>query len=245
MLKRLIAAAALALAATSAWAGNVVVGVGAGSCGYAVSALNTGAAPSCVASPTAVSTATPQPTPTVVNTATPAPTATVQPSPTVIASLPLSLANGGFGIDMSSSFAFQTSKSLGTAGANGAYTAQSIVRVTLPASLSSVTGDIYYELVTSDGTHLCTTGGKMVLTCIRESGGTMGVAKATQNATNSAGVCSTGASLTTSVLTFGTSTGTNTCDLTAANTISTGTATSNTAYLSVIPVGNAGTWSVP
>jgi hypothetical protein len=50
MLKRLLFAAALVLVAASARAGNITVGVGSGSCSFAVSVLNIGAAPTCATS---------------------------------------------------------------------------------------------------------------------------------------------------------------------------------------------------
>lgn len=175
------------------------------------------------------------------STATPAPTAS--PAPTI--SYPISQANGGFGIDMSTAPAslFKSSKSLGTAGLNGGTGSPiSFARITLAAN-ESTSGVVFYDLKTSDGTHIIDVGGIVVINCSRESSGAPTTAAiSTVTAAVQAGHASTAASLGTLNLAFATSTGTGTCDLNAEITIGVGTAITNTMKFWTIPLGQ-GTWS--
>lgn len=215
MLLRSILSAALVLVGASAWAGGINI----------------------------IPTATPAPTATAAPTATVQPSPTAQPSPTSIASLPLSLANGGFGTDMSTVFLKQT-KNMGTAGANGGFAATAVVRVAL-GTTEAAAAIFEYALLTMDGSgRWVVQAGHVPFVCGRETGGTTagalpGAPTGTQVV---AGVLTTGASLSGGVALSRTNNAAS-CDLNVALTVTVGTATSNTLYWNLWPLSPGGTWT--
>lgn len=162
---------------------------------------------------------------------------------TKIISLPLSLVNGGFGVDYSNpNPVLKQSKDMGTAAANGGFAATGFVRVTVGAG-QIARGRIEYLVVASDGTHLSYQGGIHIITCSQEtSGGLVTQSKSTVGAQNFTGANSTVGSLAVGTITWLVTTGVGTCDFTVAETITTGTATSNILYWEVWPIGQ-GTWA--
>lgn len=156
---------------------------------------------------------------------------------------PVTQAQGGFGVDMSSPASiYRQLKNLGTGGTNGGVSAVTFLTATVAAS-QTTGARIEILTVTSDGTHNAVAVAAQLLACSRESGTTtVGFVSATGTQTIGGPTTTAGSLALSAAPSVSHSDATGVCTFTITIPVSVGTATSNTLYYTVEPLGQ-GAWA--